>query len=87
MRSLRLLEWKSTPVLEEVDEPTPGPGQVVIKVGGAGACHSDVHLMDEFEPGAMQDLDESASVLADGTLRLLALPYADHSDYREEWRP
>lgn len=21
------------------------------------------------------------------TLRLLALPYADHSDYREEWRP
>lgn len=53
MRALRLLEWKSTPVLEEVDEPTPGPGQVVIKVGGAGACHSDVHLMDEFEPGAM----------------------------------
>ncbi|QGZ53355.1 hypothetical protein GPZ77_34560 (plasmid) [Streptomyces sp. QHH-9511] len=21
------------------------------------------------------------------TLRLLALPYADHSDYRDEWRP
>jgi len=21
------------------------------------------------------------------TLRLLALPYADHADYREEWRP
>ena len=21
------------------------------------------------------------------TLRLLALPYADHPDYREEWRP
>jgi hypothetical protein len=21
------------------------------------------------------------------TLRLLALPYADHADYRQEWRP
>jgi hypothetical protein len=23
----------------------------------------------------------------DDTYRLLALPYADHADYREEWRP
>jgi hypothetical protein len=23
----------------------------------------------------------------DATLRLLALPYADHPDYRQEWRP
>lgn len=53
MRALRLLDWKSTPVLEEIEDPSPGPGQVVIKVGGAGACHSDVHLMDEFEPGAV----------------------------------
>jgi len=53
MRALRLLEWKSEPVLQDVAEPTPGPGQIVIKVGGAGACHSDIHLMDEFEPGAL----------------------------------
>lgn len=26
--------------------PEPGPGQVLIKIGGAGACHSDLHLMD-----------------------------------------
>ncbi|MER7077935.1 hypothetical protein SAMN02982929_07189 [Saccharopolyspora kobensis] len=26
------------------------------------------------------------AILSD-TLRLLALPYADHPDYREEWRP
>lgn len=25
--------------------PEPGPGQVLVKVGGAGACHSDLHLM------------------------------------------
>ena len=26
--------------------PEPGPGQVLVKVGGAGACHSDLHLME-----------------------------------------
>ncbi|HEY2301999.1 MAG TPA: NAD(P)-dependent alcohol dehydrogenase [Acidimicrobiales bacterium] len=48
MRALRLLEWKSDPVLVEVEEPVPGPGQAVVRVGGAGACHSDLHLMRDF---------------------------------------
>lgn len=48
MRALRLLEWKSEPQIVEVPDPEPAPGQVVIEVGGAGACHSDLHLMDEF---------------------------------------
>lgn len=48
MRALRLTNWKSEPELVEVAKPTPGPGQVVIKVGGAGACHSDLHLMHDF---------------------------------------
>jgi alcohol dehydrogenase, propanol-preferring len=51
MRAVRLLSWKSEPVLVEMPDPEPGPGQVVIRVGGAGACHSDLHLMDEFEEG------------------------------------
>jgi len=34
-------------------EPDPGPGEVLVRIGGAGACHSDVHLMDDFEPGAL----------------------------------
>lgn len=41
MRALRLMEWKSDPLLMEVDDPVPGPGQVVVRVGGAGACHSE----------------------------------------------
>lgn len=53
MKALRLLEWKSQPELVEVPDPRPGPGQVVIEVGGAGACHSDLHLMDDFEPGVL----------------------------------
>ena len=26
--------------------PEPGPGEVLVKVGGAGACHSDLHLFE-----------------------------------------
>ena len=53
MRALRLPAWKSEPELVEVDEPTPGPGQVVVKIGGAGACHSDLHLMHDFDAGTL----------------------------------
>lgn len=53
MRALRLLEWKSEPVLEEVEEPKAGPGQVVVRIGGAGACHSDLHLMHDFGAGLL----------------------------------
>ena len=31
--------------------PEPGPGEVLVKVGGAGACHSDLHLL-EAPPGS-----------------------------------
>jgi propanol-preferring alcohol dehydrogenase len=53
MKALRLTEWKSEAELVEVPDPSPGPGQVVIRVGGAGACHSDLHLMHDFEPGLL----------------------------------
>jgi propanol-preferring alcohol dehydrogenase len=49
MRALQLTAWKHEPELVEVPDPEPGPGEVVIKVGGAGACHSDLHLMHDFE--------------------------------------
>jgi alcohol dehydrogenase, propanol-preferring len=53
MRALRLMAWKSDPELVDVPDPHPGPGQVVIRIGGAGACHSDLHLMHEFEAGML----------------------------------
>ncbi len=33
--------------IEDVPRPSPGPGQVLIKIGGAGVCHSDLHVMEE----------------------------------------
>jgi propanol-preferring alcohol dehydrogenase len=52
MKAYQLTAWQSQPELREVPVPEPGPGQVLLKVGGAGACHSDLHLM-EWPPGTM----------------------------------
>ena len=41
-KALRLNAWKSDPALEEVPVPEPGTGEVLVQVGGAGACHSDL---------------------------------------------
>ncbi|HET6503157.1 MAG TPA: NAD(P)-dependent alcohol dehydrogenase [Amycolatopsis sp.] len=53
MKALRLPRWKSDPELVDVDDPRPGAGQVVVRIGGAGACHSDLHLMREFDAGQL----------------------------------
>ncbi|WP_448624236.1 NAD(P)-dependent alcohol dehydrogenase [Geodermatophilus sp. URMC 64] len=53
MRALRQTRWQSDPELVEVPEPEAGPGQVVIRVGGAGACHSDLHVMHDYPEGAV----------------------------------
>ncbi len=46
MRALRLTAWGEPPELADVPTPEPGPGEVLLKIAGAGACHSDVHLME-----------------------------------------
>ena len=51
MQALQLTAWQHAPELREVVEPEPAAGQVVVRIGGAGACHSDLHLLDEFAGG------------------------------------
>ena len=46
MQAFQLVEWQQPPVLRDVPVPEPGPGEVLVKVGGAGACHSDLHVME-----------------------------------------
>jgi propanol-preferring alcohol dehydrogenase len=46
MEAFRLVGYQKPPELREVPVPEPGPGQVLLKVGGAGACHSDLHIME-----------------------------------------
>ncbi|MGH9348295.1 MAG: NAD(P)-dependent alcohol dehydrogenase [Vicinamibacterales bacterium] len=45
MQSFRLVAPHTTE-LRSVPQPEPGPGDVLIRVGAAGACHSDLHLID-----------------------------------------
>ena len=51
MKAVRFTAYKTFPELKEIERPTPGPGEVLLKVAGAGACHSDVAVYDEFEAG------------------------------------
>jgi propanol-preferring alcohol dehydrogenase len=53
MQALQLVEWQHDPELREIAEPEPGPGEVVVRIGGAGVCHSDLHLLYEFPPDLM----------------------------------
>ena len=46
MKAYQLVEWQKPAQLRDVPVPEPGPGQVLLKIGGAGACHSDLHLME-----------------------------------------
>jgi len=41
MLAYRLLKAQTQPEFQEVPEPHAGPGQVVVKVGGSGLCHTD----------------------------------------------
>lgn len=43
MRAVRLVAPGDLRV-EEVPDPVAGPGEVVLAVGGAGLCHSDLHV-------------------------------------------
>jgi NAD+-dependent secondary alcohol dehydrogenase Adh1 len=54
MKAVRLHAYHQQPVIEEVPEPTvSGPFDVVVKVGGAGVCRTDLHIIDGQWAAAM----------------------------------
>ncbi len=46
MKAYQFVEFQKPAELREVKVPEPGPGQILIKIGGAGACHSDLHVLE-----------------------------------------
>jgi len=44
VRAARLHGYKQGFVVEEIPDPDPGPGGVVVRIAGSGACHSDLHV-------------------------------------------
>jgi NAD+-dependent secondary alcohol dehydrogenase Adh1 len=48
MKAVRLHEYHRQPVVEEVPEPAvKGPFDVVVRIGGAGVCRTDLHIIEE----------------------------------------
>jgi propanol-preferring alcohol dehydrogenase len=52
LRAVVFENYQTFPVLKDVEKPVPGPGEVLLKVAGAGACHSDVAIFQDFTEGA-----------------------------------
>ena len=47
MKAVRLHHYGEYPVVEEVAEPKiTGPHDVIVRVGGAGVCRSDLHIIE-----------------------------------------
>jgi alcohol dehydrogenase, propanol-preferring len=59
MRAARLHEFGKPFRIDEVPDPEPGPGEVLVRVGGAGVCHSDLHIAH----GEMPDLLDGPKIM------------------------
>ena len=47
MKAVRLHGYHQQPVVEDVPEPSvKGPLDVVVKIGGAGVCRTDLHIIE-----------------------------------------
>src|SRR6202042_403556 len=54
MKAVRLHAFHQQPVIDEVPEPTiKGPLDVIVRIGGAGVCRTDLHIIDGQWDAAM----------------------------------
>jgi NAD+-dependent secondary alcohol dehydrogenase Adh1 len=54
MKAVRLHKYHQQPVVEEVPDPAiKGPLDVIVKIGGAGVCRTDLHIIDGQWEAAM----------------------------------
>jgi NAD+-dependent secondary alcohol dehydrogenase Adh1 len=54
VKAVRLHEFHKPPVVDDIPEPTiRGPLDVIVKIGGAGVCRTDLHIMEGQWDAAM----------------------------------
>ena len=51
MLAYRLLKAQTAPEFQEIPDPKPEAGQIVIKVAGCGLCHTDFRVIDKEDWG------------------------------------
>lgn len=56
MKAVQYTEIGAEPIVVDIPTPTPGPGQILLKVTAAGLCHSDIFVMDLPEDGYVYGL-------------------------------
>jgi len=55
VKAVRLHKFHEQPVIDEVPEPKiTGPLDVIVKIGGAGVCRTDLHIIEGQWDAAMQ---------------------------------
>ncbi|GGH61230.1 propanol-preferring alcohol dehydrogenase [Filimonas zeae] len=47
MKAVRYFGHKDVRIVHDLEKPTPTGDQVLVKIAGAGVCHSDLHIIDE----------------------------------------
>jgi (R,R)-butanediol dehydrogenase/meso-butanediol dehydrogenase/diacetyl reductase len=59
-----VLQKKSEPLaIVDLDDPTPGPGELLVRVDSCGICGSDLHFSDSYElPGLVLGHEFSGTV-------------------------
>jgi NADPH:quinone reductase-like Zn-dependent oxidoreductase len=71
MKALLLESVNSLPVFKEVEQPKPGPGEVLVKVGAAALNHRDIYISQGLYPGILTPVilgsDGSGTVVETGT--------------------
>jgi NAD+-dependent secondary alcohol dehydrogenase Adh1 len=54
MKAVRLHQFHAQPVIDDIPEPTiSGPLDVIVKIGGAGVCRTDLHIIEGQWDAAM----------------------------------
>lgn len=51
MKAVTFQELHKPLVFETLPDPTPGEGQIVVKVGRCGICGSDLHMTEDAAYG------------------------------------
>ncbi len=54
MKAAVLVEPGKMLEIMDVDTPTPGPGEILVKVAACGVCHTDLHYIEHGVPTFMK---------------------------------
>lgn len=58
MKAYRLAGWAQGGHYVDVEQPAPGAGEVLIRMGGTGICHSDLHILHEWSPEVIPEFEQ-----------------------------